>query len=336
MSTKTQLLALLSQQEGRYASGQELANALGVSRNAVWKAVKSLQEQGYTIESLPSTGYCLKQKADILTEEALAEQLRFPLKLHVLDKVDSTNNYAKSLQELSVPQLVVAEEQTAGRGRLGRDFYSPAGKGIYMSLVFQPQLNLDQSMLITTMTAVAVCRAFENVTGLHPKIKWVNDIYLNEKKVCGILTEAETNFESGEIRKMIVGIGINCFEDAAMPEDLREIATFIEQPQKSFERSSLIAAVVNEFFTMLADFDRTKIIRDYRMRSFILGSPILIFNPAVARSLGRPENRLADGIRARAIDIDENGGLVVEYLEGRKSRQMETLTTGEVSIRKIY
>lgn len=336
MSTKTELLALLGQQEGRYASGQELANALGVSRNAVWKAVKSLQEQGYPIESLPSTGYRLKQKADILTKEAIQDSLCLPMKLHLLDKVDSTNNYAKTLQDLSLPQLIVSEEQTAGRGRLGRNFYSPAGKGIYMTLAFRPQLGLDQAMLVTTMTAVAVCRAFEATTGLHPKIKWVNDIYLNEKKVCGILTEAETNFETGEIQKMIVGIGINCFEDGAMPEEIRDVATFIDQPQKPFERSALIAAIANEFFAMLADFDRIRIIRDYRARSFILGEQILIFNPAIARSIGRPENRLSEGIRARAIDIDENGGLVVEYLEGRKSRQMETLTTGEVSIRKIY
>ena len=197
MSTKTELLALLAQKEGRYASGQELADTLGVSRNAIWKAVKALQAQGYTIESLPSTGYRLRQKADILTRDAICEALHVPLKLHLLDKVDSTNNYAKTLSELSLPQLVVSEEQTAGRGRLGRSFYSPAGKGIYMSFAFCPQLELSQAMLVTTMTAVAVCRALESLTGLHPKIKWVNDIYLNEKKLCGILTEAETNFETG-------------------------------------------------------------------------------------------------------------------------------------------
>ena len=171
-----------------------------------------------------------------------------------------------------------------------------------MSFAFCPQLELSQAMLVTTMTAVAVCRALESLTGLHPKIKWVNDIYLNEKKLCGILTEAETNFETGEIQKIIVGIGINCFEDAAMPPELREVATFL----------------------------------DYRARSFILGQQILIFNPAIARAIGRPDNRLSEGIRARAIDIDENGGLVVEYLEGTKSRQMETLSTGEITVRKVY
>ena len=173
MSTKTELLALLAQKEGRYASGQELADTLGVSRNAIWKAVKALQEQGYAIESLPSTGYRLRQKADILTRDAICEALHVPLKLHLLDKVDSTNNYAKTLSDLSLPQLVVSEEQTAGRGRLGRSFYSPAGKGIYMSFAFCPQLELSQAMLVTTMTAVAVCRALESLTGLRPKIKWV-------------------------------------------------------------------------------------------------------------------------------------------------------------------
>ena len=111
---------------------------------------------------------------------------------------------------------------------------------------------------------------------------------------------------------------------------------FLDKPQESFDRNALIAAIANEFFDMLAHFDRAKIVRDYRARSFILGQQILIFNPAIARAIGRPDNRLSEGIRARAIDIDETGGLVVEYLEGIKSRQMETLSTGEITVRKVY
>ena len=334
MSTKLELLDLLSRIPDQFVSGQEIADTLGVSRNAVWKAVKSLQAQGYPIESFAGTGYRLKQKADILSADILKEKIKYPCKLHVFDKIDSTNNFAKTLTDVSVPQLIVAQQQTAGRGRLGRSFYSPEGKGIYMTLAFSPDFGLDQAMLITAMSAVAVCRAIEKVTGLNPKIKWVNDIYLNDKKICGILTEAETNFETGQIQKIIVGIGMNCFEDDNMPEDVKDRATYMENPPKTFERADLIVAVTDEFFGLLENFNRVQMIREYKTRSFILGEQILIFNPAVARSIGRLDDKLSEGIRAKAIDIDENGGLVVEFLEGLRSGQMETLSTGEISIRK--
>ncbi|MBR5229430.1 MAG: biotin--[Firmicutes bacterium] len=205
--------------------------------------------------------------------------------------------------------------------------------GLYMSIAFKPDFGLDRAMLTTAMSAVAAARAIEHVSGLRTRIKWVNDIYLGEKKVCGILTEAESNFETGLIEKIIVGVGINCFQ-VPFPEELSTIATHLENPIRQFSRNELAAAFANEFFDMLKNFDKKSMLLEYRTRSFILGEQILIFNPAVARSIGRPENRLAEGIRARAIDIDENGGLVVEFLEGRRSREMETLTTGEITVRK--
>ena len=325
---------------GGFLSGTQLAQQLGVSRNAVWKAVQTLQKEGVPMQAVSNRGYAIPPAKAGLSAPGIYGHLADPKRyfLHVHDTVTSTNTLLRELAQQDAPEgtVVLANAQTAGRGRLGRSFYSPAGKGIYMSFAFCPQLELSQAMLVTTMTAVAVCRALESLTGLHPKIKWVNDIYLNEKKLCGILTEAETNFETGEIQKIIVGIGINCFEDAAMPPELREVATFLDKPQESFDRNALIAAIANEFFDMLAHFDRAKIVRDYRTRSFILGQQILIFNPAIARAIGRPDNRLSEGIRARAIDIDETGGLVVEYLEGIKSRQMETLSTGEITVRKVY
>ena len=203
-----------------------------------------------------------------------------------------------------------------------------------MSIAFEPDFDLDKSLFITTLSAVAACRAIEDVAGLRPKIKWVNDIYLDGRKLAGILTEAESNFESGRIQKIIVGIGINCFS-CDLPEQIRDIAACLEQDTSSFTRNKLIASFCNRFFEMIANFDQSKILREYKNRSFILGEQILIYNPAIARQIGRPGERLHDGIRARAIDIDENGGLVVEYLEGRMSHQMQTLTSGEISIRKV-
>ena len=334
MSTKTELLALLNEKNGDFISGQEIASRLGVSRNAIWKAINSLKEQGFEIESLAGVGYRLAAGRDIISKDVLDEEIKYPCKIQVFDRLDSTNNYAKKAPASEVPRLIIASEQTAGRGRLGRSFYSPAEKGVYMSLAFEPDFDLDKSLFVTTVAAVAACRAIEDATGLHPKIKWVNDIYLDGKKLAGILTEAESNFESGKIQKIIVGVGINCFS-CELPDEIKDIATCLTDPAGDFSRNKLIAAFCNHFFERLDNFDQPKIIREYKSRSFIIGEPILIFNPAIARQIGRSDDRLNEGIRARAIDIDENGGLVVEFMEGRRSRQMQTLTSGEISIRKV-
>ena len=333
MSTKTELLSLLSENPGAFYSGQEIAERLGISRNSIWKAANSLKEQGFEVESRAGVGYRLAADRDIISRDVLASEIVHPCNIHVFEKIDSTNNYAKGLDVSGGPHLIIASEQTAGRGRLGRSFYSPAEKGIYMSLAFEPHFDLDKSLFVTTLSAVAMCRAIEEVTGLNPKIKWVNDIYLNGKKLAGILTEAESNFETGKIQKIIVGVGVNCFS-CDMPEEIQEVATCIEAGSTNFSRNALIAAFCNQFFDMIENFDQKAILRDYKRRSFIIGEQILIFNPAIAREIGRTDERLHDGIRARAIDIDENGGLVVEFLEGRLSREMRTLTSGEITVRR--
>ncbi len=333
MSTRSELLALLNENAGKFVSGQEIASRLEISRNAIWKAVNSLKEHGFEIESRAGVGYKLAQQRDVLSRDALCRKISYPCDIHIFEKIDSTNNYAKKLDYSEVPQLVLASEQTAGRGRLGRSFYSPKDKGIYMSIAFAPDFDLDKSLFVTTLSAVALCRAIEDITALRPKIKWVNDIYLDGKKLAGILTEAESNFESGKIQKIIVGAGINCF-DCDLPDEIRQITTNLGNPLHSFTRNDLIASFCNYFFDMVENFDQQAILRDYKRRSFIIGEQILIFNPAIGRQIGRTDDRAGEGIRARAIDIDENGGLVIEFLEGRYSRQMQTLTSGEISIRK--
>ena len=333
MSTKLTLLQVLTENSGRYISGQELADLLGICRNSVWKAANKLKQQGYNIESMPGTGYRLISASDILSEDYLRENITHPCRIQVLEKVDSTNNAAKLINNCDPPRVIVANEQTGGRGRLGRSFYSPAGTGLYMSIAFKPSFGLDKAMLTTAAAAVAVCRAIEEVSGLRPKIKWVNDLYLGEKKLCGILTEAESNFETGLIEKIIVGIGVNCFP-SSVPDELKDVVAFMENPNHDFSRNQLAAAIVNIFFSLLDNFDKPGLIREYKSKSFILGEQIRIFNPAIARSMGLSPAKEKEGIKARAIDIDENGGLVVEFLEGRRSREMETLTTGEITIRK--
>lgn len=321
MSTRTDLLKLLSENTGIYLSGQKIGEELKVSRNAIWKAMQQLREEGYNIESKPSTGYRLKSKTNMLTVDAVAGDLRFPCDLQIFDTVDSTNNVAKELPLKDKPMMVIANKQTGGRGRLGRAFASPAGTGVYLTIALQPQFDLDRALYVTMAAAVAVCRAIETVAGAKARIKWVNDLFYNNKKICGILTEAQTNFENGKIDSLIIGIGVNCFP-GSFPEELSAIAGCLSQKKNSFSRGRLAAEIFNETMTILEDLQSKAFLREYRTKCFVLGKNILVH-----------PNLNDSAIKARAIDIDENGGLVVEYLEGRKARQMETLTTGEVSIK---
>ena len=190
-----------------------------------------------------------------------------------------------------------------------------------MTVALRPHFDLSKSLYVTMAAAVAVCRAIEKTAGVKARIKWVNDLFIGGKKVCGILTEAQTNFETGKIDSLIIGIGVNCFP-GSFPEELKEIAGAVSPQKNSFSRGELAAEIFNELMEVLDDLDSRSFLREYRTKCFILGKNILV-HPAVN---SRP-------VRARAIDIDENGGLVVEYMEGRRMRQIDTLTTGEVSIR---
>lgn len=265
--------------------------------------------------------------------EYLEKALHQPCCVQVYDILDSTNRVARQLDASDVaekPYLIIANEQTNGRGRLGRKFWSPPSAGLYMTLAFRPDFDLQRLMLITPYAALAVCRAIETVTGLEPKIKWVNDIYLNEKKICGIMTEAQTNPINGSIGKILLGIGVNCF-DADMPDDLKEIAAHIENPLHEFTKEELAAEIVNQFFECMQEPDTSKIIDEYKNRSFLLGEQITIYKQIAGQS---PDRNTSGGIKAYAIDIDINGGLVVKYLEGPHSGEIETITSGEVSVRK--
>ena len=201
MSTKTDLLDLLKKNIGTPISGQQAAERLGVSRNAVWKAISHLKEEGYPIESRTRAGYCLTGIPDLLTLEHVRPHVLpdLDVDLHVEDTVTSTNDVVKQAAWNDRPIVVIANRQTGGRGRLGRKFESPGGTGIYISIGIKPDFSIAHSPFVTMAAAVAVCRAVKKVCGLETDIKWVNDVYYNRKKVCGILTEAQTNMENGEI-----------------------------------------------------------------------------------------------------------------------------------------
>lgn len=313
MAVKHEILTLLEQNRNTYLSGEYMAEMLGVSRAAVWKAMRSLMDDGHEIEGIPHRGYRLLN--DRLSQEAISLHLRHDVPVHVFDTVGSTNREAQKMASEGAPHgtCVLAESQSAGRGRLGRSFFSPSGSGIYMSVVIHPTFDISKSVLITAAASVAVSRAIEKVTGNIPEIKWVNDIYICKKKVCGILTQAVTDFESGQIGNVIVGIGINCRE-TALPKDIKDIAGIVSG---DYSRNELAAEVIDNLLSVCENIEDRTFIEYYRDHSMIIGEDINVI----------PRDQ--EPVPAHAYGIDDDGGLLIRYEDGTEA----VLTTGEVSIR---
>ncbi|MFQ9991902.1 biotin--[acetyl-CoA-carboxylase] ligase [Ruthenibacterium lactatiformans] len=228
MTTKERILALLEENRGTPLSGEVLAEELGVSRTAVWKAIKDLQKAGHAIAAAQNRGYTLDTDSEVLSEQGVRLFLRNKsLNLVVAQELESTNLTAKQMAAAGAPHgtLVVADSQTAGRGRRGRSFASPPGTGLYLSMVLRSALPMQSAVLVTSAAAVAVCRAVERAAGKRLDIKWVNDLFYRGKKCCGILTEAAADVETGGVDYLVVGIGLNLLPpEGGWPEELAEIA----------------------------------------------------------------------------------------------------------------
>lgn len=215
---RDEVLALLKAQGSAPVSGEALSRTLGVSRAAIWKAMETLRQEGYTISSAPRRGYWLEASPDRLSPGELARPgRRVGRELVCLDTVDSTNNEVKRRAVDQIPDglAVVAGAQTGGRGRRGRSFVSPEGKGLYLSVLLRPEGTLETVSALTAWSAVAVCDAVEQLCGVRPGIKWPNDVILDGRKLCGILTELELEAETAALRYVVVGIGINLSQEAA-------------------------------------------------------------------------------------------------------------------------
>lgn len=320
MDTKTKILNVLEENKGESVSGSVIARSLGISRAAVWKAVDALRKDGHIIEAGSGRGYILKAESDKLTPEGIRQSLEPDIDVVLYDSIDSTNKEAKRLaiSEPERPVLIAANCQTEGRGRLGRSFYSPADTGLYISFLFKPSFGISKATFTTAAAAVAVTKAVRTVTGLQCGIKWVNDVYLNDKKICGILTEGITGVETNSLDYMVVGIGINCH-----PADLAPIAgDRAGDLGGGLSRNELIAQVANELVPLLENLDPARFMDYYREHSIVIGEDILITRAGVASD--------QPGTRAKATGISDEGGLIVAYTDGRK----ETLTSGEITIRK--
>lgn len=313
MSLKNDILNTLQQKAGEYVSGQELAEKSGKTRAAVWKAIRQLEKAGYKIDAVTNKGYALTDDNDFLNEGRIKAAMNHDIKVIHYSEIDSTNTQAKRLisgGETNETLLVTADRQTAGRGRQGKSFYSPSGTGIYMSLIMHPNTMLQNAVTATTAAAVAVCKAVERLTDIKPQIKWVNDVYCGEHKICGILTEAVSDFELGVVTSVIVGIGIN-IKTNHFPDDVKNAGAL----NADVKRADLIGAVADELLN-IALGDYSAFIDYYRSHSMILGKNI---------------NFIENGkiTPAMAVAIDETGGLVVKTADGEE----KTLKSGEISIR---
>ncbi|MEC0089727.1 biotin--[acetyl-CoA-carboxylase] ligase [Paenibacillus macquariensis] len=254
MAEETLLNILLENPTG-FVSGEEMSRRLSISRTAVWKQINKLRTLGYEFEAVPNKGYRILMKPDTLDKLTLTNALNTVVMgsdLEIIKTTVSTQEEARQRAELGAPEgtVIIAEEQTGGKGRLGRKWFSPYGKGIWMSLVLRPQQSLEYTSQLTLLSGVAVCRAIRKTTGLDVGIKWPNDILMNQRKVCGILLESTV--EDKVVRYCIAGIGISVNVDSAeYPEDLRDIATSLKAESGGIvDRTLLIAAVLEEFETL--------------------------------------------------------------------------------------
>ena len=321
--TKDQVLAILAR-EKEFVSGERISEQIGVTRAAVSGAVKALRKDGYEITSVTNRGYRLESGPDHLTAGSIGAFLpeaRMGSVL-VMEQVDSTNKKLRELSYEGAPdgQVVIADAQTGGRGRRGRSFYSPEGKGIYMSYLLRPDTAPAETVSLTAWTAVAVARAMEKVSARAPSIKWVNDLLLNGGKICGILTELSVESETGMVDSIIIGIGVNVNqEQEEFPEEIQEIATSMAAALgHPVSRAALGAAMVEELDRMRAEWPaaRADYLEAYRQLDITAGSDVMVL--------------AADGARsAKALCINEDFSLEVEYPDGRK----EALSSGEVSLR---
>ncbi|MCY6354313.1 biotin--[acetyl-CoA-carboxylase] ligase [Clostridium sp. ZS2-4] len=321
---KEQIINLLKENQNTFVSGQKISESLGVSRAAIWKYINAIKQEGYEIESVSRKGYKLVSCPDLLTYEEIKNNLNTKYignNIIHFDSVDSTNNEAKKLAREGVKEgtVVIAEEQTMGRGRLGRNWTSPKYKGIWMSIILRPDIDPMKVSKVTQIGAAAVVMAAKDM-GIEALIKWSNDIVMNGKKVCGILTEM-----SGELTKVnyvIMGIGINVnIEKEEFSEAIKDVASSLKIEKGQYvKRKELVSKVLNNFENLYDEFINEgkidKSIEICRKKSILIGKQV--------RIIERKKET-----KAKVLDLSKDGKLIVQYEDGK----VEEIISGEISVR---
>lgn len=322
---KSKILEILRKKD-TYVSGQELSERFGVSRTAVWKAIHQLEEEGYRIEAVPRKGYHMVEIPDVVSKEEILSLLDTKWagkNLICVESVDSTNNLAKQLAEQGAPEgtLVVADEQTGGKGRRGRSWCTPKGSAIAMTIVLRPDIRPELASMVTLVMGLSVAKAIESLYPVSVGIKWPNDVVVNGKKICGILTEMSA--EMTGIHYLVIGTGINTNVEE-FPEELQEVATsLIKELGEKVNRAELIAACLKYF-------------EDYYEKYVAAGNlaPLKEDYEALLLNRNNKVRVLEPGheYTGRSLGINEEGELLVEKEDGT----VTAVYAGEVSVRGVY
>lgn len=313
---KENIISILESNKGLFISGEKIANDLNVSRTAIWKAIKSLKNDGYNIHSVSNKGYALSKETDILSSKVIKNNmLKYADKFNfiIYKTVASTNIIARELAINGAESgtVVIAEEQTNGYGRNGKSFFSPYGTGIYMSIILnlKKEKKIFNSSFITTAAAMAVSKSIEEISNENTQIKWVNDVFINGKKVCGILTEGAFSFEDGKLDYAVIGIGVNVnFPKNGFPKELNNIAASINSKNnansntKSDIRNILVAKILENLYDYY--FNDVNFYEEYKKRSFLIGKKVSI-------NINNKEHIV------KVLDIDKTFALVAEFQDGK-------------------
>ncbi len=305
-------------------SGEVIAAELGISRSGVWKAVRKLREDGYHVEAVTNRGYRLVSESGVFAPTNI-RRLIGPdigsIEIDIREEVSSTNTVLKELAEQGRPEglVLIAKRQSRGKGRLGRSFYSPEGLGLYMSILLRPELPAEDSLSITTAAAVAVAEAVSSITGRQAMIKWVNDVYLEGRKICGILTEAAIDFENNGLNYAVLGIGVNILEPpGGFPPEIAEVAGALYREEAPVDaRTRLAAEILSRFFAFYRALPKRSYMEEYKKLSLLTGLEITF-------QQGR------ESWEGTVLGIDDDARLIVRLPSGEE----KSFAAGEVSIVK--
>jgi BirA family biotin operon repressor/biotin-[acetyl-CoA-carboxylase] ligase len=320
-----EILQLLRESPSAFLSGEEISRRLKVSRTAVWKRINHLRSLGYEIEASTRSGYHLIQSPDLLTPSEIKPILKtnwVGKKIHHFHRLDSTNSkaYQLALNGCEEGEVVIAESQEKGRGRLGRTWFSPPFLNLYLSVILRPKISPHQASLVTLMAAIATADAIQKFSGLIPLIKWPNDILLRDRKVAGLLNEIHS--EMDRIHFVVLGMGVNLNMDEQMfPKEIRKVATSLKiEMGKTISRKIFLQFLLLElerWYTIFLKEGNLIILKAWKDRARLKGRRVKVTS-------------FGEAMVGTAIDVDSDGALILETADGKRKR----IVAGDIEYKK--